>query len=117
MKKNILKIAAIALIALLLAVSCDATSAASSTQSINSGKPGNPPGGRPGSESGASSVTYSGAVEITSADTQSGQTYQSSTTDESALLIRWPKYWAFSCSSRPSNEYSGLISFRIDFQS
>ena len=87
MKKNFLKIAAIALIALLLAVSCDATSAASSTQSINSGKPGNPPGGRPGSESGASSVTYSGAVEITSADSQSGQTYQSSTTDESALLI------------------------------
>lgn len=87
MKKNFLKIAAIALIALLLAVSCDATSAASSTQSINSGKPGNPPGGRPGSGSGASSVTYSGAIEITSADSQSGQTYQSSTTDESALLI------------------------------
>ena len=32
--------------------------------------------------------------------------------NESALRIRWPKYWSFSIS--PSNEYSGLISFRID---
>ena len=30
-----------------------------------------------------------------------------------ALLIRWPKYWSFSFSISPSNEYSGLISFRI----
>ena len=35
--------------------------------------------------------------------------------NESALLIRWPKYWSFSCSISPSNEYSGLISFRIDW--
>ena len=34
---------------------------------------------------------------------------------ESALLIRWPKYWSFSFSISPSNEYSGLISFRIDW--
>ena len=34
--------------------------------------------------------------------------------NESSLLIRWPKYWNFSCSISPSNEYSGLISFRID---
>ena len=33
---------------------------------------------------------------------------------ESALHIRWPKYWGFSFSISPSNEYSGLISFRID---
>ena len=33
---------------------------------------------------------------------------------ESALHIRWPKYWSFSFSISPSNEYSGLISFRID---
>ena len=33
---------------------------------------------------------------------------------ESALHIRWPKYWSFSLSISPSNEYSGLISFRID---
>ena len=33
---------------------------------------------------------------------------------ESALHIRWPKYWSFSCSISPSNEYSGLISFRTD---
>ena len=33
---------------------------------------------------------------------------------ESALCIRWPKYWCFSFSISPSNEYSGLISFRID---
>ena len=34
--------------------------------------------------------------------------------NESAFLIRWPKYWSFSFSISPSNEYSGLISFRID---
>ena len=34
--------------------------------------------------------------------------------DELALCIRWPKYWSFSFSISPSNEYSGLISFRID---
>ena len=33
---------------------------------------------------------------------------------ESALHIRWPKYWSFSFSFSPSNEYSGLISFRMD---
>ena len=35
--------------------------------------------------------------------------------NESVLLIRWPKYWSFSFSISPSNEYSGLISFRIDW--
>ena len=35
--------------------------------------------------------------------------------NESALLIRWPKYWNFNFSISPSNEYSGLISFRIDW--
>ena len=34
---------------------------------------------------------------------------------ESALCIRWPKYWSFSFSVRPSNEYSGRISFSIDW--
>ena len=34
---------------------------------------------------------------------------------ESALHIRWPNYWSFSFSLSPSNEYSGLISFRIDW--
>ena len=34
---------------------------------------------------------------------------------ESAICIRWPKYWSFSFSISPSNEYSGLISFRIDW--
>ena len=33
---------------------------------------------------------------------------------ESALCIRWPKYWSFSFSISPSNKYSGLISFRMD---
>ena len=33
---------------------------------------------------------------------------------ESTLCIRWPKYWSFSFSISPSNEYSGLISFRMD---
>ena len=35
--------------------------------------------------------------------------------NESALRIRWPKYWNFSFNISPSNEYSGLISFRIDW--
>ena len=34
---------------------------------------------------------------------------------ESVLHIRWPKYWSFSISISPSNEYSGLISFRMDW--
>ena len=34
---------------------------------------------------------------------------------ESVLLIRWPKYWSFSFSISPFNEYSGLISFRMDW--
>ena len=33
--------------------------------------------------------------------------------NESVLLIRWPKYWSFSFSISPSNEYSGLLSFRM----
>src|SRR5574340_458752 len=36
-------------------------------------------------------------------------------TNESLLCIRWPKYWSFSFSISPSSEYSGLISFRIDW--
>ena len=34
---------------------------------------------------------------------------------QSVLCIRWPKYWSFSFSITPSNEYSGLISFRMDW--
>ena len=37
--------------------------------------------------------------------------------NESVLPIRWPKYWSFSFNISPSNEYSGLISFRMDWQS
>ena len=35
--------------------------------------------------------------------------------NESVLCIRWPKYWSFSISTSPSNEYSGLISFRMNW--
>ena len=35
--------------------------------------------------------------------------------NESVLLIRWPKYWSFSFNINPSNEYSGLIFFRMDW--
>ena len=35
--------------------------------------------------------------------------------DESVLCIRWPKYWSFNFSIGPLNEYSGLISFRMDW--
>ena len=36
-------------------------------------------------------------------------------TSDSVLLIRWPKYWSFSFSISPPSEYSGLISFRMDW--
>ena len=36
-------------------------------------------------------------------------------TNESVLCIGWPKYWSFSFSVSPSNKYSGLISFRMDW--
>ena len=39
----------------------------------------------------------------------------SRSSNESALLIRWPEYWSFSFNTRPSNEDSGLISFRMDW--
>ena len=52
----------------------------------NGGPGGGMPGGAPGSGSSAD-IEYTGAVEISSADSQSGQTYASSTSDESALLI------------------------------
>ena len=52
----------------------------------NGGPGGTPPGGAPGSSS-SEGIDYSGAVEITSADVQSGQTYSSTSADESALLI------------------------------
>ena len=35
--------------------------------------------------------------------------------NELVLLIRWPKYWSFSFNISPSNEYSGLISFKMDW--
>ena len=35
--------------------------------------------------------------------------------NESVLHVRWPKYWSFSFSISPSNEYSGIISFRMDW--
>ena len=35
--------------------------------------------------------------------------------NESALCIKWPKYWSFSFNNSPSNEYSGLISFKINW--
>ena len=35
--------------------------------------------------------------------------------NEPALCIRWPKYWSFSFNIRPSNEYRGMISFRMDW--
>ena len=43
------------------------------------------------------------------------QSFPASGSCESALHIRWPKYWSFSFSNRSSNEYSGLISFNVDW--
>ena len=92
--KSIIKFVSITLIAVILAVSCSMTSTVSDTQSGTTSaqrpdgdRPGNPPGGKPGSGSSSSSITYAGAVEISASDSQSGQTYASSTSNESALLI------------------------------
>ena len=41
--------------------------------------------------------------------------HQRKVSSESVLCIRWPKYWSFSFSISPSNEYSGLIPFRMDW--
>ena len=41
--------------------------------------------------------------------------FQQVSTNESALRIRWPKYWSFSFNISPSNEHPGLISFRMDW--
>ena len=53
----------------------------------NGGPGGPPPDGQGGPGGSSADIDYSGAVEITAADTQSGQTYESATADESALLI------------------------------
>lgn len=87
MRKNIMRILGIALLTIILAVSCSMTGTVSEVQHTAGDRPGNPPGGKPGSGSSSSSISYSGAVEISSADSQSGQTYASSTADESALLV------------------------------
>lgn len=67
----------------------EGTAAASGTQQGPGGTPPDGGGGAPGGAPGGSSsdVSYSGAVEISSAESQSGQTYASTTADESALLI------------------------------
>ena len=43
------------------------------------------------------------------------QSFPTSGSNESAFCIRWPKFWSFSFNISPSNEYSGLISFRMDW--
>ena len=85
MKNSLFKIVIITLITAIFAVSCSNTDASFSSDRPSEERPGNPPGGKPGS--GSSSITYSGAVEITSSETQSDQTYASTASDESALLI------------------------------
>ena len=57
-------------------------------------------------------LTISLSAALVSFCLQSFPASQSS--NESALRIRWPEYWSFSFSISPSNEYSGIISFRID---
>ena len=85
MKNSLFKIVIITLITAIFAVSCCNTGASFSSDRPSEERPGNPPAGKPGS--GSSSITYSGAVEITSSETQSDQTYASTASDESALLI------------------------------
>ena len=108
-RKTITMIVAVLMTAIFL-VSCascdqDTAGSASNTNTGSESGQGSGPGQKPGSGSGhgpgggqggpgsgggpggSSSVTYSGAVEITSSDSQNGQTYASTTSDESALLI------------------------------
>ena len=59
--------------------------------------------------------TISSSVAPFSSCPQSGSTRIRVFSNELALPIRWPKYWNFSFCISPSNEYSGLISFRIDW--
>ena len=95
MKKAICILTAILLgIFLFSACASGADSAATTDQTVQSGPggnggPGAPPDGNGGGPGGSSSadIDYTGVVEITSAETQSGQTYDSTTADESALLI------------------------------
>ena len=76
-------------VAAVSAVSCTQTSSGinpdSAPQRPEGGNPGNPPGGKPGS--GSSTVVYSGTVEITGSDSRTGETYASSSSDVSSLLI------------------------------
>ena len=59
--------------------------------------------------------TFSSSVVSFSSCPQSFPASGSFQMSQSALCIRWPKYWSFSFSISPSNEYSGLISFRMDW--
>ena len=59
--------------------------------------------------------TISSSVVPFSSHLQSFPASGSFSMSQPTLHIRWPKYWSFSFSISPSNEYSGLISFRMDF--
>ena len=60
-------------------------------------------------------LTISSSVVHFSSYLQSFKTSGSFPMNESVLCIRWPNYWSFSFSISPSSEYSGLISFRMDW--
>ena len=90
MKNRFFVIVFIALIVSVSLVSCTQTSSGTSniTNNTNPGPgPGPGSGHGPGPSQGSDSITYSGTVEISGSDSQSGQTYASTTTDVSALLI------------------------------
>ena len=59
------------------------------------------------------SLGWTGCTSLQSKRLESFLQHQ--TSKESVLRIRWPKYWSFSFSISPSNGYSGLISFRMDW--
>ena len=59
-----------------------------------------------------SSVQLSHSV-VSDSKTPWTATWQASLSNESAVCIRWPKYWSFSFNINPSNEHSGLISFPL----
>jgi len=84
MKRSILAVLVAIFFTAAFMISC-ASCSDDVTSSFSNTSQGNRPGGAPGSSS--SSITYTAAVEITSADTQSNQTYASTTSDESALII------------------------------
>ena len=63
----------------------------------------------------SSVIPFSSCLQSLTASGSFQMKWKEDLSNESVLHIRWPKYWSFNFNISPSNEYSGLISFRIDW--